>query len=136
VQPPTPHPNRWRILAVLMLSLLVTTVDGTIVNTALPTIATDLHATTSQLQWIVDGYTLVFAGLLLLAGSLGDRFGRHHALTGGLVVFALGSALAVAAGSPDQLIATRALMGVGAALIMPATLSLLTGAFTEPVVRA
>lgn len=133
---PTHHERRWTTLAVLCLSLLVITVDGTIVNIALPTFVRDLGAGTSQLQWIVDAYTLVFAGLLLAAGSLGDRFGRHRALAAGLVVFAAGSALAALATTPGQLIATRALMGAGAALVMPATLSVLTDVFREPAERA
>src|SRR3954469_18171786 len=87
----TTHERRWWTLAVLALSLLVITVDGTVVNTALPTLARELDASSSQLQWIVDAYTLVFAGLLLVAGSLGDRFGRQRALSGGLLVFAAGS---------------------------------------------
>src|SRR4051812_1573736 len=87
----TTHDRRWWTLAVLSFTLLIITIDGTVVNTALPTLARDLDASASQLQWIVDAYTLVFAGLLLIAGSLGDRFGRQRALFGGLVVFAAGS---------------------------------------------
>src|ERR1700704_4755196 len=83
--------RRWWILLVLCLSLVVITLDNTILNVALPTLVRDLHATNSQLQWMVDAYTLVFAGLLLTAGSLGDRFGRRGALQVGLVVFGLGS---------------------------------------------
>ena len=126
------HARRWSTLAVLCLSLLVITVDGTIVNIALPSFVRDLGADTVQLQWIVDAYTLVFAGLLLLAGALGDRFGRDRALAGGLVIFGIGSILAALASTPDQLIATRALMGVGAAFVMPATLSILTHVFEDP----
>src|SRR4051812_10888975 len=131
----TPHELRWWTLAVLALSLLVITVDGTIVNTALPTLARELDASSSQLQWIVDAYTLVFAGLLLVAGSLGDRFGRQRALSGGLVVFAAGSLAAALSGSATQLIASRSLMGAGAALIMPATLSILTDVFQDRAER-
>ena len=87
---------------------------------------------TSQLQWIVDAYTLVFAGLLLTGGSLGDRYGRKGALVGGLVIFGLGSVLAALVRRLGQLIATRAVMGVGAALLMPATLSILTHVFPTP----
>ena len=130
------YARRWWTLAVLCLSLVVIGVDNTILNVALPTLVTDLGATTSQLQWIVDGYTLVFAGLLLTAGSLGDRFGRRGALTVGLVVFGLGSVASAVAGSAEQLIATRCLMGLGAALIMPATLSIVTNVFTIPAERA
>ena len=121
--------RRWWILAVLCLSLVVITLDNTILNVALPTLVRDLDASNSQLQWIVDSYTLVFAGLLLTAGSLGDRFGRKGALQVGLVIFALGSGLSALAQDPNQLIATRALMGVGGAFIMPATLSILTNVF-------
>jgi EmrB/QacA subfamily drug resistance transporter len=114
---------------VLSLSLFVVTVGNTILNVALPTIRTSLDAGSSQLQWIVDAYLLVFAGLLLTAGSLGDRFGRRRALVTGLLVFATGSALAAVSDSADALIASRALMGVGAAGIMPTTLSILTNIF-------
>jgi EmrB/QacA subfamily drug resistance transporter len=129
------HDKRWWILAVLAISLLVITIDGTVVNTALPTLARDLDASSSQLQWIVDAYTLVFAGLLLVAGSLGDRFGRERALAGGLVVFGVASVAAAFSGSAAELIASRSLMGVGAALIMPATLSILTDVFQDRAER-
>src|SRR5437879_6137497 len=125
------YDRRWWILGVLCLSLLVIGLDNTILNVALPTLVRQLHASNSQLQWIVDAYTLVFAGLLLSAGSLGDRFGRQGALNVGLVVFGAGSVLSAMAGSPEQLIATRALMGVGGAFIMPSTLSILTNVFTD-----
>jgi EmrB/QacA subfamily drug resistance transporter len=121
--------RRWWILLTLCLSLVIITLDNTILNVALPTLVRDLEATNSELQWIIDSYTLVFAGLLLTAGSLGDRFGRKGALQVGLVVFAVGSGVSALATSPDQLIATRALMGVGGAFIMPATLSILTNVF-------
>ena len=131
---PSPE-QRWRTLAVLCLSLLIITVDGTIVNIALPSFVLELGADTSQLQWIVDAYTLGFAGLLLAAGSLGDRFGRHHALRAGLIIFAAGSALAAVCQPPSQLIATRVVMGAGAALVMPATLSILTDVFRDGAER-
>lgn len=120
----------------LCMSLLIISLDNTILNVALPSLVRDLGATTSQLQWIVDGYTLVFAGLLLTAGSLGDRFGRRGALSVGLAVFGVGSIASALAGGPTVLVLTRAVMGVGAALIMPATLSLLTNIFTDPTERA
>jgi EmrB/QacA subfamily drug resistance transporter len=128
------HQQRWWILAVLCLSLLIIVVDNSILNVALPTLARPesqggLDATTSQLQWMVDAYTLVFAGLLLTAGSLGDRFGRRGALQVGLAVFGLGSLLSAMANSPSQLIASRSLMGIGGAFIMPGTLSLITSVF-------
>jgi EmrB/QacA subfamily drug resistance transporter len=123
------HERRWLILAVLCFSLLVIVLDNTILNVAIPTIVRDLDATNSQLQWMVDAYTLVFAGLLLTAGSLGDRFGRRGALQVGLVVFGLGSLASAFATSSTQLIATRAFMGIGGAFIMPATLSIITNVF-------
>jgi EmrB/QacA subfamily drug resistance transporter len=126
------HRYRWYTLAVLCLSLLVIVVDGTIVNVALPTFARDLRAGTTGLQWIVDAYTLTYAALLLLAGALADRYGRHHALTAGLLTFGVGSLAAAFTHTTTELIATRVLMGVGAALIMPATLSILSMVFTDP----
>jgi EmrB/QacA subfamily drug resistance transporter len=132
----TAHDRRWLTLAVLCLSLFVIVMDNTIVNVALPTLVRDLGTSTSQLQWVVDSYTLVFAGLLLAAGSLGDRFGRRGALNIGLVIFGGASAVAAFAGGVDALVASRAVMGVGAALIMPATLSILTNVFTDARERA
>src|SRR5215213_5114320 len=126
------HRRRWMTLSVLCLSLLVVVVDNTIVNVALPTLARDLSAGTSSLQWIVDAYALVFAGLLLTAGSFGDRRGRKGALTAGLLIFAAASGAGALATTSGQLIAARAVMGLGAALVMPATLSILTNVFTDP----
>jgi MFS transporter, DHA2 family, multidrug resistance protein len=133
---PRIHRRRWLTLAVLCVSLLVIVIDNTIVNVALPTLVRDLGTSISDLQWVVDAYTLVFAGLLLTAGSLGDRFGRKGALTLGLIIFGGGSAAAAFAGGVTPLIAARAVMGVGAALIMPATLSILTNVFTDARERA
>lgn len=121
--------RRWWILLCLCCSLIVIVLDNTILNVALPRIQEDLNATQSQLAWMVDSYTLVFACLLLTAGSLGDRFGRRGGLQLGLVIFGLGSFLSTLATTPGQLIGTRALMGVGGAFIMPATLSILTNVF-------
>src|SRR4051794_34444515 len=87
----TSDPDRWRVLGVLVLSLLVTSVDHTIINVAMPKLVGDLGATAAQLQWVVAAYTVVFAGLLLTAGSLGDRFSRRHALIAGLATFLAGS---------------------------------------------
>ena len=126
---PEGYDRRWWILGVLCLSLLVIGLDNTILNVALPTLVRDLHASTSQLQWIVDAYTLVFAGLLLTAGSLSDRFGRRYALAFGLLIFGTGSVASAFAGSATMLIFTRAVMGIGGALIMPSTLSILTNVF-------
>jgi EmrB/QacA subfamily drug resistance transporter len=127
--------RRWLTLLVLCVSLMVIGVDNTILNVAIPTLGRDLHASTSQLQWIVDAYTIVFAGLLLTAGSLGDRFGRYKGLTFGLVIFGLGSMASAVSGSAGLLIATRAFMGIGGAFIMPGTLSIITNVFTNPVER-
>ena len=124
-----PDPRRWWTLGVLCLSLIVISLDNTILNVALPTLERDVGASASQLQWIVDAYMLVFAGLLLTAGALGDRFGRRRALTFGLVVFGAGSALSAMATTPGMLIAARAVMGVGGAFIMPSTLSIITNVF-------
>ncbi len=128
--------RRWWALAVMCTSLMVISLDNTVLNVAIPELVRDVHASTSQLQWIVDGYTLVFAGLLLTAGSLGDRFGRRGALSIGLAIFGVGSAASALAGSATMLIFTRAFMGIGAALIMPSTLSLLTNVFHDPSERA
>ena len=121
------HRRRWAILAVLMLSLLIVVLDNSILNVAIKTIAqpapTGLGATQSELEWAINSYTLVFAGLLFTAGLLGDRLGRKKVLLFGLVVFGLGSVLAALSGSPGQLIAFRAVMGFGAAFVMPATLA-------------
>ncbi|WP_282702228.1 MFS transporter [Streptomyces sp. CC219B] len=137
--PPAPripeavHRRRWAILGVLMLSLLIIVLDNSILNVAIKTISTPaptgLGATQSELEWAINSYTLVFAGLLLSAGLLGDRLGRKKALLGGLVVFGIGSALAAFAGSPGELIAFRAVMGLGGAFVMPATLAVLMHVF-------
>jgi EmrB/QacA subfamily drug resistance transporter len=131
----TAYARRWYTLGVLCLSLLVIVVDSTIVNVALPTFTRELHASASGLQWIVDAYTLTFAALLLLAGTIADRYGRHHALAGGLAVFAAGSLAAAFTHTTAELIAARAVMGIGGAFIMPATLSIITGVFTDPAER-
>jgi EmrB/QacA subfamily drug resistance transporter len=123
------HPRRRQILAVLCLALLIVVIDNTILNTALPTLARQLHAGTTDLQWIVDAYTLSFAALLVFAGALGDRFGRRGALLSGLAIFGLGSAAAALSSSAAELIAFRAAMGIGAALVMPATLSIINTVF-------
>src|SRR5271166_1333112 len=128
--------RRWAILAVLCLSVFLALVDNTIVNVALPSISRQLHATTSDLQWVVDAYSLVFASLLLVGGSLGDRYGRKGALQIGLVAFAGFSAFAGLSGSTGVLIVARGLMGLAAALIFPATLAILTNTFTDARERA
>jgi len=130
------HARRWAILVVLCLSVFLALIDNTIVNVALPSISKQLHATTSDLQWIVDAYSLVFASLLLVGGSLGDRYGRKGALQIGLVAFAVFSAFAGLSGSTHVLIVARCLMGAAAALIFPATLAILTNTFTDAKERA
>jgi EmrB/QacA subfamily drug resistance transporter len=121
--------RRWWTLAVLSVSLLIIIIDDTIINIAVPTLQRELGASASALQWVVDAYIVVFAGLLLSMGALGDRFGRKRFLQLGLLVFAGASVLGAYAGSAPQLIVARALMGVGGALIMPSTLSVITHVF-------
>lgn len=121
--------RRWWMLAVLSVSLVIIGLDNTILNVAIPTIQRELGSSASELQWIVDAYVLVFAGLLLTMGTLGDRYGRKRALQAGLVVFGASSVGAAFAGDSGQLIAARAVMGVGGALIMPSTLSIIVDVF-------
>ncbi len=128
--------SRWVTLAVLCVTLLLISLDNTVLNVALPTIARDLGASSSQLQWIVDAYAVLFAGLLLSLGALGDRVGRKWVFMGGLAVFAGGSILAAWSGSPDRLMVARGVMGVGAAALMPCTLSILTNVFAAEKDRA
>src|SRR5947207_6973945 len=118
------YERRWWTLGVLCISLVMIVMANASLNVALPTLARELDATSSQLQWVVDAYSLVFAGLLLTAGSLGDRYGRRLALNGGLVVVGAASLVAVLSSSASAVIAARAVMGVGAAFVMPATLSI------------
>ncbi|MEA2505889.1 MAG: hypothetical protein QOH48_507 [Actinomycetota bacterium] len=123
------YDKRWWTLGVLCFSLLVIGLDNTILNVALPTLVRDLHASASQLQWMVDAYVLVFAGLLLTSGALGDRYGRKLALNAGMWIFGAGSIASAFSGSAGLLIAARGAMGIGGALIMPSTLSILTNVF-------
>ncbi|MFD3312322.1 MFS transporter [Streptomyces sp. NPDC058656] len=131
--PEAVHRRRWAILGVLMLSLLIVVLDNSILNVAIKTISTPaptgLGATQSELEWAINAYTLVFAGLLFSAGLLGDRLGRKKVLLGGLFVFGVGSALAASSGTPVELISFRAVMGLGAAFVMPATLAVLMNVF-------
>lgn len=129
MDPEAVHHRRWLILGILCLSLVLVVVANTALNVALPTLVRELHATSTQLQWVTDAYALVFAGLLLPAGALGDRFGRKGALQFGLSVVGISALLSTFATSADQLIAFRALMGLGAAFVMPATLSILANVF-------
>ena len=121
--------GRWWGLAAMVAALLVVGLDTMVLNVALPTLARDLGATTTQLQWLTDAYTLAFAGLLLPAGLLGDRFGRKRFLIGAIVLFGVASVFAAYAGTIGGLIWTRAVMGVGGAAIMPLTLSVLPSMF-------
>ncbi len=132
------HPvvHRWAVLAILCVSLLVTSLDTTILNVAIPDIIRSLHASTSEMQWVADAYAVAFAGLLLVLGNLGDRLGRKWVLAAGVAVFGLGSTASAFSGDPAHLIAARAVQGVGAAAIMPATLSVLTNVFTDARERA
>lgn len=135
-QDPTVQSRRWAILAVLCLSLLIIVMDNTILNVAIPSLMTDLGASNTDIQWIIDAYTIVFAGLLLTTGTLSDRFGRKGALQLGIVLFAAGSTSAALSHEVSHLVFSRAFMGIGGALIMPSTLSLLTNVFHDPRERA
>ena len=121
--------RRWLVLGVMSVGTLLAFLDDTVVNTALPRISTALHASTSGLQWVVDAYVLVLAGLLLLCGSIGDRYGRKRAMTLGLVVFGVAAIGASRSTSIGALVAMRAVQGLGAALILPTTLSIITNVF-------
>ncbi len=129
------HPQRSLILGIMCLCLVLIVAAVSSLNVAIPTIVRELEPSSTEQLWILDSYALVFAGLLLLCGALGDRYGRKHALVLGLLIFAGASMLAAYASDPTQLIAYRAIMGIGAALIMPATLSTLTVVFA-PAERA
>ncbi|MGH3122055.1 MAG: MFS transporter, partial [Streptosporangiaceae bacterium] len=124
------------ILAALLLAAFAVNLDTTLVNVALPSLVRELHATTTQLQWVVDAYNLVFAALLLTFGSLSDRLGRKGMLLAGLAVFGTASVVGGFTTSPGQLIAVRAVMGLGAAMTFPATLSLISNVFTGRAERA
>ncbi|MGL5816689.1 MAG: DHA2 family efflux MFS transporter permease subunit [Phycicoccus sp.] len=127
----TPGRNRWLVLAVLCGSLLLVALDATILNVALPSLAADLAPSASGLLWIVDVYSLVLAGLLVTTGTLGDRFGRKRLLIAGFVVFGAASVAAAFASTTAMLVGARAALGVGGALIMPATLSIIRVVFTD-----
>lgn len=123
------HRRRWLVLGTMCLSLVMVVVANSSLNVALPTMQHDLDASASQVHWILDSYALVFAGVLLLAGAIGDRFGRKGALLAGLGLFGLGALIGGTADSANVVIAGRAVMGIGAAFVMPATLSLITAVF-------
>ena len=123
-------------LVTVCASLMVITLDVTILNVALPTLAIELEASNSALQWFVNAYELVFAGLLLTTGALADRFGRRRVLASGLMLFGAASAASAVATSSGELIAARAVMGAGGAMVVPATLSIVTNVFSSPTARA
>jgi EmrB/QacA subfamily drug resistance transporter len=129
LDPKTVYDRRWWTLAVLCLSLIIVFVGNSSLNVAIPVLSRQLHATTSQLQWVVAIYSLVFAGLLFSTGALGDRFGRKGVLQLGLVLYLVGAGMATLSTAMWQLIACRAVMGAAAALIMPSTLSILINVF-------
>src|SRR5687768_15306209 len=116
------YADRWRAMWFIGLSLLVISLDNTILNVAIPSISRELRASASELQWIVDAYVLVFAALLLTMGAIGDRIGRKRALQFGLIMFGIGSLWAALASSTESLIGARAFLGIGGATIMPSTL--------------
>ena len=126
---PAIHGRRWFLLAMMCLSLVLVVMSVSGLVTAIPTMQEELHASASEIQWILDAYAIVFAGALLSAGALGDRFGRKRALLFGLVVFGIGALVAGLASTAGQVIAGRAVMGIGAAFVMPATLSIITTIF-------
>ncbi len=130
------YARRWLILAVLSVSVFLVVVDNLIINVALPTLQRELDASTTSLQWIVDSYALVFAGLLLAGGGIGDRYGRKRTLQVGLILFAIFSGFAAFSDSSSSLIFWRGAMGSGAALVFPATLAIITNLFIDPVERA
>ena len=122
-----PNPRRWWVLAVMGLGVFMVFLDSAVVNTALPAISRDLGASTSTLQWVVNAYILILAGLLLVGGTTGDRFGRRRWLGIGTVVFGGAAGAASLAPNTETLIAFRAIQGLGAAFILPATLSIYYG---------
>jgi MFS transporter, DHA2 family, multidrug resistance protein len=128
----TAHDRRWLVLAVLASTLLLIAMDATVLNVALPSLAADLDPGATELLWIVDAYGLALAGLLVAMGGLGDRLGRRRLLVFGLAVFAGASVLAALATTPAQLIAARVLLGVGGAMAMPSTLSIVRNLFVDP----
>ncbi|GAA2314909.1 MFS transporter [Streptomyces kunmingensis] len=129
--PPGSHPQRWLILGVICLAQLTVLLDNTVLNVAIPSLTKELHATTSDIQWVISAYSLVQSGLLLTAGSAADRYGRKKMLAAGLVLFGVGSLVAGLADSTGQLIAARAGMGVGGALLMTTTLAVIVQVFDD-----
>jgi EmrB/QacA subfamily drug resistance transporter len=136
VATPPKFEKRWLVLAVMCLVLFIISIDNTVLNLALPSIANSFEASAGELQWIVDAYTLVFASLLITTGAVGDRYGRKRLLMAGLALFGIGSLGAALAVSTQMLIGFRAELGLAGAMIMPSTLSILTDVFRDPKERA
>src|SRR5438105_9510208 len=131
---PAPGPaagdrRKWWVLAAMVFGLFMPMLDNLVVNTALPTIRRELGAGISGLQWIIDGYVLAFASFMLTGGALGDLYGRKRFFMSGLVVFTVGSLLCGLSGSTSSLIGFRALQGLGAAMLLPGSLSIITATF-------
>ena len=134
--PEPSHRRRLLILAICCMSLLIVSLDNTALNVALPALQSDLHASTSGLQWTIDAYTLVLASLLMLAGSTADRIGRKRVFMAGLVVFTIGSALCSLAPDLNSLIVFRMVQAVGGSMLNPVAMSIITNTFTNPRERA
>lgn len=132
---PQGHPRRWLILGVICLAQLTVLLDNTVLNVAIPSLTRELGAATSDIQWMINAYSLVQSGLLLTAGSAADRYGRKKMLIAGLVLFGIGSVVAGLADSTGQLIAARAGMGVGGALLLTTTLAVAMQVFTPRSTR-
>ena len=137
MSPPALSKGRlWASLAVILFGQFVVSIDLTVLNIALPDLTQELRPSSDQLLWIVDVYSLVLAGLIVAASSLSDRYGRKKTLLGGFFIFAVGSALILIADSPEHVIAIRAFLGIGGAMIMPVTISMVRSIFTDPKERA
>src|SRR5215470_9676931 len=121
---------RWTLAATIVASSM-TFIDGTVINVALPALQTDLHATITSVQWVIEAYALLLGGLILVGGSLGDQFGRKRVFLAGVFVFTLASAGCALAGSSNALIAWRALQGAGAAFLVPGSLAIISATFDE-----
>ncbi|WP_338778616.1 MFS transporter [Streptomyces sp. DG1A-41] len=134
--PEVSHRRRMLVLAICCMSLLIVSLDNTVLNVALPSMQRDLHASTSGLQWTIDAYTLVLASLLMLAGSTADRIGRKRVFMAGLVVFTLGSVLCSLAPDLQALVAFRMVQAVGGSMLNPVAMSIITNTFTDPRERA
>src|SRR5215472_9275421 len=131
--PELARPRRYLVLAICCLSLFIVGLDTTVVNVALPAIGRDFRASVSGLQWTIDAYMLVIAGLLMLSGSTGDRIGRRRVFQAGLAIFTVGSLACSLAPGLGWLIAFRALQGVGGSMLNPVAMAIVTNTFTQPV---